>query len=363
MSGVHGRGIACNCGPVGGGVGQVKAVSLVQAGCFEGDARETPTPGPGEVLVKVTDVGICGSDIHWYQHGRMGDRAVEEPLVLGHESAGRVVEVGDAVADRGVGDRVAIEPGVPCGECAYCRQGMYNLCPDVEFMATPGTDGAFREYVTWPADYVYELPEGVSTHEGALCEPISVGTHAVRRADIGVGDAVLVMGAGPIGLLAADAARAAGATDVAVVDIVESKLNRALDRGADLAINSREADVGERVRGEFGAGVDAVIEATGSPPAIETAIEAPRPDGTVVLVGLAPDAEIPVDTFELVRGQIDVRGSYRFANTYPTAMSLIADNEVDAAGIIDFELPFDRLDAAFERAMDTKIIKGMVSVQ
>ena len=325
--------------------------------------RETPTLGASEVLVEVTDVGICGSDVHWYQHGEMGNRTVEEPLVLGHESAGKIAEVGDAVADHAVGDRVAIEPGVPCGECAYCRQGAYNLCPDVEFMATPGTDGAFQEYVAWPAEYVYELPKGVNTREGALCEPISVGIHAVRRAGVEVGDSVLIMGAGPIGLLAADVARAAGATDVAVVDVVESKLDRALDRGADFAFNSGEVDVNNRVRTEFGTGVDATIEATGAPPAIETALGTPRPDGTVVLVGLAPDAEIPVDTFELVRGQIDVRGSYRFANTYPTAMSLIADGDVDAAGIIDFELPFDRLNAAFERATDTDVIKGMVSVR
>lgn len=357
------RGRARKYGPDSTGVVYVKTASLAGAGSFEIGTQKPPTPNPSEVLVEVTDVGICGSDVHWYEHGEMGDRTVEEPLVLGHESAGRIVEVGDAVEDHAVGDRVTIEPGVPCGQCEYCRRGSYNLCPDVDFMATPGTDGAFREYVAWPAEYVYGLPKGVTTREGALCEPISVGIHAVRRAGVGLGDTALVMGAGPIGILAADVARAAGATDVAVVDIVESKLDRALDRGADLAINSRETDVVETVQAEFGACVDATIEATGAPPAIKTALETPRSDGTVVLVGLAPDAEIPVDTFELARGQIDVRGSYRFANTYPTAISLIKDGDVDAAGIVDFEMPLDRIDAAFNRATDGEVIKGMVSVR
>ncbi|WP_369335256.1 NAD(P)-dependent alcohol dehydrogenase [Natrialba sp. PRR66] len=340
----------------------MRAVSLVESGTFELNARERPAPGPSEVLVEVSDVGICGSDIHWYEHGRMGDLAVEEPLVLGHESAGTVVEVGADVDGHAVGDRIAIEPGVPCGECEYCWRGTYNLCRDVEFMATPGTDGAFREYVAWPAEYAYGLPDAVSTREGALCEPISVGIHAVRRADVGMGNSVLVMGAGPIGLLAADVARAAGAADVAVVDVVDSKLDRAVDRGADLAIDAREADVAAAVREAFGTGVDAAIEATGAPPAIESVLDVTRPDGTVVLVGLAPDAEVPVDTFELVRRQVDVQGSYRFANTYPTAISLIAGGDVDAAEIIDFDLPLDRVSDAFERATEPAVVKGMISM-
>lgn len=340
----------------------MRAAPLVEAGTFDLEPRERPTPGPSEVLVEVSDVGICGSDVHWYEHGEMGDRVVEDPLVLGHESAGTVVEVGADVDDHAVGDAVTIEPGVPCGECDHCRRGAYNLCRAVEFMATPGTDGAFREYVAWPAEYVYGLPASVAPREGALCEPISVGVHAVRRADVGMGDSVLVMGAGPIGLLAADVARAAGAANVAVVDVVESKLDRALDRGADLAIDSRETDVATAVRDEFGAGVDAAIEATGAPPAIESVLDAPGPDGTAVLVGLAPDAEVPVDTFELVRRQIDVRGSYRFANTYPTAISLLSSGAVDAAGIVDFELSLDRIGEAFERATGPDVVKGVISM-
>ncbi|MDL5363387.1 NAD(P)-dependent alcohol dehydrogenase [Halalkalicoccus sp. NIPERK01] len=340
----------------------MKSVALVDAGTFEVRSGEPPEPAAAEVLVDVSDVGICGSDLHWYDHGRMGERIVEEPLVLGHESAGRVVEVGRDVERVAVGDEVAIEPGVPCGRCEYCRGGRYNLCRDVAFMATPGTDGAFREYVAWPAEFVHGLPPAVSAREGALCEPISVAIQAVRRADIDVGDTVLVMGAGPIGTLAMDVARAAGAANLAVVDVVPSKLDRAVERGAGLTIDARETNVAEAVRDEFGAGADVAIEATGAPPAIEATLDVPRPDGTVVLVGLAPDEAVPVDTFELVRRQIDVRGSYRFANTYSTAISLLAAGEVDAAGIVDFEMPLDRLGDAFERAKEPDVIKGMVSV-
>lgn len=339
----------------------MRAAPLVEAGTFDLEDRARPAPGRSEVLVEVSEVGICGSDLHWYEHGRMGDRSVEEPLVLGHESAGTVVEVGTGVADLSVGDRVAIEPGVPCRECQYCREGTYNLCRSVEFMATPGTDGALREFVAWPSDFVHLLPDGVSTREGALCEPVSVGVHAVKRADVGPGDTVAVMGAGPIGLLAADAARSAGASVVAVVDIVASKLDRALDRGADVVVDSRGADVAAVVREQTDEGVDVAIEATGAPPAIASVLDVPKRDGTVVLVGLAPDAEVPVDTFDLVRRQVDVRGSYRFANTYPTAISLIAHDTVDGTGLVDFDMPLDRVSDAFERATQSDVVKGMVS--
>lgn len=340
----------------------MKAAELVESGTFELRSRDRPDPGASDVLVEVSDVGICGSDVHWYDHSRMGDRVVDEPLVLGHESAGRVVDIGRDVDSVAVGDEVAIEPGIPCGRCEYCRRDQYNLCPDVMFMATPGTDGAFREYVAWPADFVHPLPPSVATREGALCEPVSVGIQAVRRADIDAGDTVLIMGAGPIGTLAMDVARAAGAASVVVADVVDSKLDRAVERGTDLALDSREEDVAETVREECGGGVDVAIEASGVSPAIEAALDALKSDGTAVLVGLSPDEAVSVDMFEIVRRQIDVRGSYRFANTYATAMSLLVDGDVDAAGTIDFAMPLDRIGDAFERAKDPEVMKGLISL-
>jgi len=170
----------------------MRTAVLVEPTEFELQNRPRPSPGTDDVLVAVRDVGICGSDIHYYEHGRIGDYVVEEPLVLGHESAGEVVDTGEDVTAVEPGDRVALEPGVPCRRCAHCKRGDYHLCEAVQFMATPPHDGAFTEYVTWPADFAYRLPENVSTAEGALCEPLSVGIHACRRGDVSTGDTATV---------------------------------------------------------------------------------------------------------------------------------------------------------------------------
>lgn len=340
----------------------MKAATLVDAETIEVQTRAQPDPGPTDVLVEVSHVGICGSDIHWYEHGQMGDRVVDEPLVLGHESAGHIVEVGVDVEGLAVGDAVAIEPGAPCNRCEFCHDGRYNLCPDVSFMATPGTDGAFQEYVSWPATFVHRLPPSVSTREGALSEPVSVGVQAVRRAGVDVGDTVLVTGAGPIGLLAAAVATAAGASSVAVADVVPSKLERARDRGVDVAIDSRVAEGSTAIREAFGADVDVAIEASGAPPAIETVLEVTRRGGTVVLVGLAPGERIPLNSFDLIRRELDVRGSYRFANTYPAALSLLANHGVGATELIDFEHPLDQLADALEQALEPDVVKGMIEM-
>lgn len=340
----------------------MKTAELIETETIEIRSRDRPEPTKSEVIVEITNVGICGSDLHWYTHGRMGDRVVNDPLILGHESAGHVVEVGEAVNDVTVGEKVAIEPGVPCRRCEYCRRGKYNLCPDVEFMATPGTDGAFRKYVAWPADFVHQLPSSVPTRIAALCEPISVGIQAVQRADIDVDDTVLIMGAGPIGTYTQDVAEISGAGNIVVADVVPSKLDRAEKRGADLTINTSETNVEEVIIDEFSQGVDVAIDATGAPPAIKSVLDAPRSNGTVVLVGLAPDNTIPVDTFEIIRRQIDIRGSYRFVNTYPTAISLLATNKIDAVRTIDFEMPLDHIGNAFERAKEPDTVKGIISI-
>ncbi|SFR67396.1 NAD(P)-dependent alcohol dehydrogenase [Halogeometricum limi] len=338
-------------------------VELTEPGVFEHRERPRPDPAPDEVLVAVKHVGICGSDVHYYEHGRIGDYVVEDPLILGHESAGEVVDVGSAVNGLEPGDEVALEPGVPCGECARCRAGEYNLCPDVEFMATPPDDGAFAEYVAWDADFAYRLPETVSTRAGALCEPLSVALHATRRAEIGLGDSVLVTGAGPIGMLVSEAVRAAGAGSVLVSDVVESKLERAEAYGATATVNAAEESLEDAVA-EFtdGEGVDAVIEASGAPPVLEAATDVVRRGGTVLCIGLSAEDEIPIETNEIVDKELDFRGSFRFRNTYDDAVSLLERGAVDVEKIIDFEMPMSRLTEAFERAMEPDVVKGMVTV-
>jgi len=340
----------------------MQSVVLTEPEEFETVERERPVPEPDEVVVAIRRVGVCGSDLHYYLHGGIGDHVVEDPLVLGHESAGEVIEVGSDVSEHAVGDRVALEPGIPCDECERCRAGEYNLCPDVEFMATPPDDGAFAEYVAWPADFAYTLPENVSMTAGALCEPLSVGVHAASRADVSPGDSVLITGCGPIGFTALEAVRAAGATEILMSDVVERKLAVAEKRGADAAFDVTQVDLVEAVSEYTDGGVDVVIEASGARPAIESATETVRRGGAVVLVGLAADGEVPIDTHGVINGELDLHGSFRFRNTYPTAIELLDRGVVDVEGLVDFEAPLSDLNAAFERVQDPEIIKGMITV-
>lgn len=341
----------------------MRTAVLVEPTEFKLQDRDRPTTGPDDVLVAIRDVGICGSDVHYYEHGRIGDYVVEDPLVLGHESAGEVVEVGENVVGIEPSDRVALEPGVPCRRCAHCKRGDYHLCEDVVFMATPPHDGAFAEYVAWPADYAYELPDSVSMTEGALCEPLSVGIHACRRGDVGIGDTVLVTGAGPIGLMIVEAARAAGATNVIVTDVVPEKLAFARERGVDLAVNVSETDLEAAVdESTDGVGADVVVEASGAKPSIQSTLDVVRRGGTVVLVGLASEATVPIDVLELIDNEIDVCGSFRYKNTYDAAIDLLADGTVDIEGIVDFRSSLDSIDDAFQRATESTVIKGMISI-
>jgi L-iditol 2-dehydrogenase len=341
----------------------MRTAVLTETEQFGFEERKRPEPDTDEVLVAVRDVGICGSDIHYYRHGRIGDYVVEDPLILGHESAGEIVAVGTDVTGLDIGERVALEPGVPCRRCEHCKRGEYHLCPDVTFMATPPDDGAFAEYVTWPADFAYALPEDVSTRAGALCEPLSVGIHAARRGTVGVGDSVLITGGGPIGLLTMEAAHATGASKVFLSDVVEQKLELAEERGADRTINSRERDLTEVVEDSTdGRGVDVVIEASGAPPAIQSTIEAVRRGGDIVFIGLPSDGEIPLNTPEIIDNELDIHGSFRYKNTYKTAIDLIADGAVDVQGIIDFETPLEDIENAFRRAQDAETVKGMITM-
>ena len=341
----------------------MKVAYLTPDGDVELSSADRPSPAPDEVVVAVDRVGVCGSDLHYYEHGENGGNVVEEPLVLGHECAGRVAATGEAVAEPSVGDRVAVEPGVPCGDCEHCRSGEYNLCSDVTFMGSPPDHGAFREYVAWPADYVYPLPDGVSTAAGALCEPLSVGIHAVRRSGVAEGDAVLVTGAGTVGQLTADAARMAGADAVVVSDPVASKLELAESRGADAGVDVTEADVGEALSERVGVdAVDVVIEASGSPSAVESTLDAVKRGGVVTFVGLPRRTSLPTDVVGVINAELDLRGSFRYHDTYPDAVDAVASGAVDADGLVSFTEPLDRLVRAFERAAEPDTVKGMVAV-
>jgi L-iditol 2-dehydrogenase len=329
-----------------------RAAVLVRPGEIALEERAMPEPGPREVLVAVTSVGVCGSDVHWYRDGRIGEVQVRAPLVLGHECAGRVAALGPGVTRHAVGDRVCLEPGVPCGRCRECRAGRYNLCADVAFFGTPPIDGAFTDHVAIHEDFAFTLPDGMSDDAGALMEPLSVGIWACRKAGVSAGDRVLVTGAGPIGLLAMQVAHAFGATEVTVSDIDEHRLGVARDLGATHVSKAGTGEPGE---------VDAVIECSGSPAALAAGIRALRPAGTAVLVGMGPDptAEIPLSLVQ--NRELWLTGTYRYANTYPTAIALASSGRVDVSALITGHFGLEAAEEALNAGRtDPRSIKAMV---
>ena len=315
------------------------------------EQRAMPEPGPREVLVEIAAVGVCGSDVHYYEHGRIGPFVVREPLVLGHESAGRVAALGSEVTRHAVGDRVTLEPGVPCGRCRECRAGRYNLCRDVRFFATPPIDGAFANYVTIHEDFAFALPDSVSDEAGALMEPLSVAIWACHKANVSPGDRVLVTGAGPIGLLAQQCALAFGATEVTITDVSDARLALARRTGATRALRAGE-DVGE---------VDALIECSGHPAALAAGVAALRPAGTAVIVGMGPEEDAMVPLSLIQSHEIWLTGTFRYANTYPTAIALAAEGRVDLEAIITGRYPLSDAEAALNAGReDPANVKALV---
>ncbi|HEY4008197.1 MAG TPA: NAD(P)-dependent alcohol dehydrogenase [Pseudonocardia sp.] len=311
---------------------------LDRPGTVRVEERRRPVPGPGEVLVKVAAVGVCGSDVHFYEHGRIGEFVVCAPLVLGHEASGVIVERGDGAHRHELGQRVALEPGVPCGRCARCRAGGYNLCPEVRFFATPPIDGAFARYVVINENFAYPVPDTVTDEQAALMEPFSVGLWAVRRAGVCAGDTVLVTGAGPIGLLAAQAARVAGAARVVVTDLSAGRRDLALRLGADEALDAREGDLSAL-------GADVMLECSGAQPAVTSGLAAVRPGGTAVLVGMGAD-EVTLPMSALQVREITVTGTFRYANTYPAAIALAAAGRIQLDPLVTGHYGLNQVEAA-----------------
>lgn len=321
----------------------------------------TDPVGPDDVLVRIEVVGVCGSDVHFYKDGGIGPFQVTSPLVLGHEPYGVVVAVGERVTRHEVGARVILEPGRPCGTCPECRSGSYNLCPDVRFFATPPTDGTLRDYVVTPADFAHAVPDSLSDEAAALIEPLAVCTYAVETAGVRFGDDVLISGAGPIGLLALQGARAAGATHITVTDVRDSALAHATRLGADAVINVSTGSLDELV--------DApriFIECSGSPAAMSAGIYALARRGRALLVGIGPEeAVIPIA--RLRRYEIELTATFRYVNSFPAAIELAASGRIDLESLITDRYGFDQISEALEAALDpaasANTIKAIVDLR
>jgi len=282
-----------------------------------------------DVLIEIRSVGVCGSDIHYFEEGRIGGFVVDQPLVLGHEASGVVVARGHEARRHEIGTRVAIEPGVPCRVCEQCRAGRYNLCPDVRFLATPPVNGAFTRYLVMPEDFCYQVPGSLSDDAAALIEPLSVAVWACRKAHASLGDDVLVTGAGPIGLLTARVARAAGA-EPTVCDISPARLARAKESGAGRVVDLRETGLAD-----LGGRFSAFIECSGAPGVPQAGLGLLRPAGRAVLVGMSADDDLRLPLSLVQTRELTITGTFRYADTYPTAIALAASGTVRLDDLVD----------------------------
>ncbi|XP_074107594.1 sorbitol dehydrogenase [Cotesia typhae] len=310
-------------------------------------------PNDDEALMEMACVGICGSDVHYLVNGRIGDFVVEKPMIIGHESSGVVVKVGKDVKNLKVGDRVAIEPGVPCRRCQFCKEGRYNLCKDMIFCATPPVHGSLRRYYKHAADFCFKLPDNVSNEEGAMMEPLAVGVHACKRANITIGSKVLIMGAGPIGLVSLLVAKAMGASMIVITDLVAQRLNIAKELGANKTVllkkDMKEEGTVKMIHEAFGCEPDKTIDASGAESCIRLAILATKSGGVAVLVGMgAPEIKIPLIN-ALVR-EVDIRGVFRYVNAYPDALALIASGKVNVKPLITHNFTMEQTVDAFNAA-------------
>ncbi len=334
---------------------QMQVALMTEPGKISIVERNIPEIKSNEVLVKIEHVGLCGSDLHYYQHGRIGDFVVEEPIVLGHEAAGRIVEIGKDVQDLKEGDLVALEPGIPCGKCEFCKGGKYNLCPDVEFLATPPYDGAFAEYLAYPEDMCFKLPEGMDTIEGGLIEPLAVGFHAANQAQAQIGETAVVLGAGCIGLVTLMSLLARGIKEVYVTDLIDLRLQKAEEIGAARVLNAKKTNiVAEIMELTNNEGVDIVIETAGSEITTQQTVNLVKRGGRIVLVGMAAEPKIKFDFGKLQAKEASMNTVFRYRNIYPAAIEAVSNKSIDLKQIVTDIFGLKDIKKAFDYNIENK---------
>lgn len=316
-----------------------------------------PAPGPGEALVRVTAVGVCGSDVHWWQEGRIGDDVIATPLVLGHECAG-VIESGPRS-----GERVAIDPAIPCGRCEYCEEGNVNLCSALRFAGHAPQDGALRPYIAWPGTSLIPLPDALSDAEGAMLEPLGVALYSVDLGRVGPGMSVGVFGCGAIGLSVIQVARAAGATQVIATELpsLPHRLEAARSFGATAIETNSGREAEGILRATGGRGVDVAFEAAGDPAAVEAAVAAVKPGGRVILIGIPTEDRITFIASTARRKDLTVRVVHRMKHTYPRAIRLVESGRVDVRSMVTHRFPLAEVEKAYTAASARAGIKVVLT--
>lgn len=324
-----------------------------------------PEPKADEVLIKVSQVGMCGSDIHGFQFGPyLPPKDPNQVIGLGHEVAGIVTKVGTEVTNFKVGDRVCVEPGIPCGKCEFCRAGHYNVCPDVDFMATaPNYKGALTNYLTHPADFTFHLPNHVSLVEGALVEPAAVAIHAAEMGGNLVGKNVVILGAGAIGLLTTMATELSGAAKIVVIDVLKNRLDKAKRLGATAVFDGRDADLVDKVKAVVGTyGADLVYETAGAIATAKLGLQLVKRTGKFLIVGTIP-GETPIDFLKINR-EVTIQTVFRYVNDYQKTIDMIANGTLDVLSITDKYFDYADTQKAFEFAVNQKqdFIKAVITV-
>jgi D-xylulose reductase len=323
----------------------------------------TETVGPYDVKIQIKACGICGSDVHYYLEGGIGDFIVREPMILGHEAAGIIIEKGDKVRDLAVGDLVCMEPGIPNMRSREVREGMYNLDPDVVFWATPPVHGCLREAVVHPAQFCFKLPEGMTAAEGAMMEPLAIGIEAAKKAAIKPGDTALVIGCGTIGVMCAISALAGGCSKVYISDVKQEKLDVAGSVPNIIPVNTAKTDLKEFIKKETGGGCDVIFEASGSPRVYPDFFRCARKGATVVLVGLM-NGTVPIDVNFLTSQGITIEAIFRYINCFDRAIALVNAGKIDIKKFISKTFKFEDSIAAYEYAAagHPEVVKVMIEL-
>lgn len=347
-------------------INEMKAVYLLKPGSVS--IEDIPVPEikkETDVLVRVKNVGICGSDIHYFLEGKIGSQIVTDKIILGHEAAGEVAEVGNSVTMVEKGQRVAIEPGITCGKCEHCLGGLPNLCPDVRFFGTPPVDGALREYVVMPEENLVPLPEGLDYNDGILSEPLAIGLYGVKLSRFSVGDEVAITGAGPIGLSVLFSVKSGGAKKIFISDLIPARLEMAKKLGAERVVLAGEEDITDVVEKETrGRGVDIGYEAAGKAETFKQSSEVARIGGEAVIYGIPEDDRIEFDAHSIRRKQLRITNVRRSAHVTKLALDLIGQRRLPFSSLVTHTFPLERIEDALKMAAEYRdgVIKAVITI-